>query len=143
MTSRTRNRVTPRPCKPDGSRLLRCLPSDIGFCDADPAVFGFRDVCLRQKYGSRLGHASLTACTACSARRIHESEASRLLRTEHVNAKAFALLSASHYFCRCKLVSRLMMATKKLFKIFSQNILDRLPRRFLSFFEENSSAILR
>ena len=48
--------------------------------EACHAVLGFCDVCLRQKYGSRLGHASLTACTACSARRIRESEASRLTR---------------------------------------------------------------
>ena len=36
---------------------------------------------------------------ACFARRIRESEASRLLRTKHVNANEFALLSASEYFC--------------------------------------------
>ena len=55
-----------RACR-SASRLLRYLPPDIGFCD----------IRLRRKYGSRLGHASLTACTACSVRRIRESEASR------------------------------------------------------------------
>ena len=61
-------------CRSCGFRLLRCLPSAIGFYN----------VCLRQKHGSHLGHASLTACTVCPARHICESEASRLLRTEHV-----------------------------------------------------------
>ena len=35
-------------------------------CEARHATPGFCDVCLRQKYGSRLGHASLTACIGLS-----------------------------------------------------------------------------
>ena len=41
-------------------------PSPPPSCEARHATPGFCDVCLRQKYGSRLGHASLTACIGLS-----------------------------------------------------------------------------
>ena len=79
-------------------------PANSVFCMFSHVKFicialGFRDIRLRRKYGSRLGHASLAACTACSARRVREPEASRLLRSKHANANLFALLSASVYIC--------------------------------------------
>ena len=63
------------------------------------SALGFCAICLRQKYCSRLGNTSPTACITCSARCIRESLASRLLRTKHANANEFALLSASAYIC--------------------------------------------
>ena len=69
-------------------------------CEARHAPPGFCDICpAGQKYGSRLGNASPTACITCFARRICEPEASRLLRMKHANASSFALLSASAYIC--------------------------------------------
>ena len=72
-----------------------CFPHVKFICIA----LGFCDIRLCRKYGSRLGHASLAACTACSARCVRESKSSRLLRPKHANANSFALLSASAYIC--------------------------------------------
>ena len=79
-------------------------PGHVGSTDMSPQASRLgrrllRMFCLRHRYGSRLGNASLAACMHVSPVVSGSPKGLPPLRTKHANANKFALLSASAYVC--------------------------------------------